>query len=152
MLQHQKFDFFFFFFFKATQPHKVLFFPLQRPFAAASSHLSLSHLDAHPDQSLAITDTRYLSKQPLLSSALCCQYPANLLFSSTFFCPHSSHTAWHSAKSWCEGERGNLLSTKEPEKHEGEASDICVCLWAAAYCLMASAGATLVMLRWVDPG
>lgn len=59
------------FFLKVAQPHKVLAFTAK---AVVSSHLSLSLLDVHPDQSLAITDTCYLSKQAFLTRVLCCQY------------------------------------------------------------------------------
>lgn len=119
----------FFVFFKAAQPHKILVFTAKALCSCFLPPLSVFGGSPWPD-------TQYLSKQTFLSSASSWQ------FSSQIPCyPHGFHRAWHSGKSWCEEveeERGNLQSSEKAEKCEGEASNICACLWAC--CLTALSG------------
>lgn len=136
---------------KAAQPHKILVFTAK---ALCSCFLPpLSQLFGAPHWPVpgnyrhSVSFQANVSVQCLILAIL---FENPLSFISTIF--WCSHTAWHSAKSWCEeveGERGNLQSSQKPENCEGEASDIYVSV--STHLLSNSfiwgAGAALVTLR-----
>lgn len=85
---------FLFFFFKSAQPHKILVSTAKALNSCFLPPLS-QFLEAYPDQTPNIFPSKHFC--PVPHPAILFTNP--LLFISTFFCPHGSHTAYHSAKS-----------------------------------------------------